>query len=103
MKDNRIEVLKNLSNEDYQSAPGIRASLVKSYDSRGSDYGFYMKNLSPNRPKMGSSLALDTGSAAHCLILEGEEAFERDFVVTSFKKGTLKYKELQESLKSVAQ
>lgn len=66
-----MAIHKNISFQDYIKLPGFNASLLKPY-SISPKYGYYMEH----RPFKGSQ-AMNIGTLAHSLILEGQAATDK--------------------------
>lgn len=68
-----------MSNEEYhQKQPGISSSMLKTM--KKSPAHFWARHLDPERSRDESPILI-FGRAAHALVLEGQEAFNKEFVL----------------------
>lgn len=76
-------VYVGLPAERYFAQPRLGSSDLKRLHNRPADW-WYGSRHNPDKEPETRSEEKDFGSALHCLLLEGEEAFERGFVLSPF-------------------
>ena len=77
-------IYKDIPNEDYHAGVGISSSYIRR---------FGQSQLHAVEHKQESTPALKFGTAAHSLIVEGREAFDKEVKVVSGSPYTKAYKE----------
>ena len=77
-------IYKDIPNEDYHAGVGISSSYIRR---------FGQSQLHAVKHKQESTPALKFGTAAHSLIVEGREAFDKEVKVVSGSPYTKAYKE----------
>ena len=79
-KSPQLGIIRGESNDYYHSVEAVSNSKLAIFRKR--KYLYYKKYVAKNLPEEFKKMDYFTfGGAAHCFILEGQEAFERNYIV----------------------